>query len=237
VGSRCELFWFPGTCSRVTLIALEELGIEFTTTTVPWNWADDRGHLARNPKGKVPTLLIDGDALTENPAILTYLHGLHPQKGLLPDGTPLERSEVLATMSWFAAGIHPLVARMRYPMSVNDDPAGFTRTRELAGARLTRCFEVLEARLQDRQWLYGDWTALDGYQLWLWFRAVGAGFDGGRFPRCADHANRCEQRPSVARALDREEAEYTRLAAANALPATLPPYQAGRAPRPATNRS
>jgi glutathione S-transferase len=227
-----ELVWFPGTCARVTLIALEELGADFTTTTVPWNWAEDRDHLARNAKGKVPTLLIDGSVLTENPAILTYLHGLHPEVGLLPDGNALERSEVLATMSWFAAGIHPLVARLRYPMSVNDDPGGFDRTRELAGQRLARCFAVLEARLSDRPWLYREWTALDGYQLWLWFRATGAGFDSAPFPRCADHALRCEQRPSVARALDREEAEYARLLGANALPATLPPYQAGRAPRP-----
>jgi glutathione S-transferase len=232
-----ELFWFPGTCSRVTLIALEELAVEFTTTTVPWNWADDRDHLARNPKGKVPTLRIDTTMLTENPAILTYLDGLQREAGLLPGDNPLERTEVLATMSWFAAGIHPLVARLRYPMSVNDDPISFTRTRELAGQRLARCFDVLEARLENRQWLYRGWTALDGYLLWLWFRAAGAGFDIARFPRCADHANRCEQRPSVARALDREEAEYARLAAADALPATLPPYQAGRAPRLAPART
>lgn len=237
MGNRVELVWFPGTCSRVTLIALEELGTEFTTTSVPWNWAGDGEHLARNAKGKVPTLLIDGTVLTENPAILSYLHERHPQAGLLPQGSMMERSEVLATMSWFAAGIHPLVARMRYPVSVNDDPAGFDRTRELASQRLDRCFEVLEARLRDRQWLYRDWTALDGYQLWLWFRAIGAGFDGSSFPRCADHAQRCEQHPSVARALDREETEYARLLAANALPATLPPYQAGRLPLPVARRS
>jgi len=231
--SGLELVWFPGTCSRVTLIALEELGVAFTTTAVPWGWADDPQHLARNPKGKVPTLLHDGATVTENPAILTYLHGLYPERGLLPDRDALDRIEVLAMMSWFAAGIHPLVARMRYPMSVNDDPGTFARTRELAAGRLGRCLHTLEARLIDRQWLFGAWSALDGYLLWLWFRAVGADFDGSPFPRCADLARRCELRPSVARALDREEAEYQRLLSAGALPATLPPYQAGRAPRPA----
>jgi glutathione S-transferase len=116
-------------------------------------------------------------------------------------------------------------------MSINDDPASFARTRELATQRLRRCFEAVEAELRDREWLFGTWSALDGYLLWLWFRAVGAGFDGSRFPRCAELAQRCELRPSVARALDREEAEYERLLSANALPATLPPYQAGRVPR------
>jgi len=230
-GSRFELVWFPGTCSRVPLIALEELEVELQTTTVPWGWADDPEHLARNPKGKVPTLLIDGVVFTENPAILTHLHALYPGARLLPEGDAVFQAEVLATLSWFAAGIHPLVARMRYPRSVNDDPSSFARTRELAARRFERCLTVLEARLGDRPWLYGDWSALDGYLLWLWFRAVGAGFDGSGFPRCAEHAERCEQRPSVARALDREEAEYARLLAAGDLPAAIPPHQAGRAPR------
>lgn len=227
-----ELIWFPGTCSRVTLIALEELAVPFQTTTVPWGWADDPGLLAHNPKGKVPTLLMDGIVLTENPAILTHLHRRHPERGLLPSGGPAVDIDVLATMSWFASGIHPLVARLRYPASVNDEPSSFARTRELAGERLKRCLGVLELRLADREWLYGEWSAIDGYLLWLWFRAAGAGFDVTPFPRCADHAQRCEQRPSVVRALDREEREFARLVRERALPVEPPPYQAGRAPRP-----
>lgn len=44
--------------------------------------------------------------------------------------------------------------------------------------------------MSDREWLYGDWSIVDGYLLWLWFRAVGSGMDGSDFPRCADHAQR-----------------------------------------------
>jgi glutathione S-transferase len=226
-----ELIWFPGTCSRVTLIALEELEVPFQTATVPWGWADDPGLLAHNAKGKVPTLLIDDVVLTENPAILTHLHRRYPDRGLLPSGDPATDIEVLSTMSWFASGIHPLVARLRYPASVNDEPSTFARTRELAGGRLDRCFQVLEASLAEREWLYGEWSCLDGYLLWLWFRAVGAGFVGSRYPRCADHAQRCERRPSVTRALDREEGELARLVGEGTLTAEPPPHQAGRLPR------
>jgi glutathione S-transferase len=231
LGEPAELIWFPGTCSRVTLIALEELELPFRTTTVPWGWANDAALLARNPKGKVPTLVTDDVVLTENPAILAYLHHHHPDSGLLPSGGLAVDIDVASTTSWFASGIHPLVARLRYPASVNDAPSSFARTRELASGRLDRCFALLEARLADRDWLYEEWSALDGYLLWLWFRAAGAGFDVRRYPQCADHAQRCEQRPSVARALDREEAEFARLIREGSLPVQLPPYQAGRAPR------
>jgi glutathione S-transferase len=225
-----ELVWFPGTCSRVTLIALEEIGVPFALTLAPWSWATSREYLALNPKGKVPTLVIDGIAFTENPAIVTHLARIYPEARLLPTGDSLVEIDVLTTMSWFAAGVHPLVSRLRFPVFTNDLPQSFARTRTIAAERLLECFAILEQRLADREWLYGAWSVLDGYLLWLWFRGVGSGMDGSSFPRCADHASRCERRPSVARALDHEETAYERLLASGALGMTMPPHQVGRAP-------
>jgi glutathione S-transferase len=145
-------------------------------------------------------------------------------------GNALVDIDALATMSWFASGLHPLIARLRFPMTANDDPSTFDRTRAMAAHGLARCFAILEERLSDREWLYGNWSIVDGYLLWLWFRAVGSGMDGSHFPRCADHAQRCEQRPSVTRALDREESAFASVLASGTLRETLPPHQVGRAP-------
>jgi glutathione S-transferase len=235
--SAVELVWFPGSCSRVTLIALEEIGVRFTATVVPWNWRENLEYLALNPKGKVPVLVIDGVRFTETLAIVTHLARIHPEARLLPTGDPLVGIDVLATMSWFASGLHPLVARLRFPKLVNDDPASFERTRSMAAAGLRASFAILEQRLADREWLYGDWSIVDGYMLWCWFRASGSGMDGSDFPRCADHAQRCEGRPSVARALDREESEYAQLLSPGSLGVRLPPHQVGRAPGPAIHEA
>lgn len=229
-----ELVWFPGSCSRVTLIALEEIGVPFTATVVPFGWRESREYRALNPKGKVPTLMIDGVRFTETLAIVMHLARTHPDARLLPTGDPLVEIDVLAMMAWFASGLHPLVARLRFPKLVNDDPASFERTRAMAAKELHASFAIPEQRLADREWLYGDWSIVDGYLLWCWFRAVGSGMDGSAFPRCAEHAERCERRPSVARALDREESEYEQLLSSGRLGVTLPPHQVGRAPAPAT---
>jgi glutathione S-transferase len=228
--SDIELVWFPGSCSRVTLIALEEIGVPFTDRVVPRGWANNPDYLALNPKGKVPTLVIDGVAFTETIAIVKHLADTYPEARLLPAGDATVDIDVLATMSWFASGLHPLVARLRFPMTANDDPASFDQTRAMAAQGLARCFTILEERLSDRKWLYGEWSIVDGYLLWLWFRAVGSGMDGSQFQRCADHARRCEHRPSVTRALEREESAYASLLASGTLRETLPPYQVGRAP-------
>jgi glutathione S-transferase len=97
--AQIELVWFPGTCSRVTLIALEEIGQPFMTRLSPVARATDPDFLSINPKGKVPALAIAGDLLTETPAIVTYLADLYPTAGLLPTGDPLVTNDALATMS------------------------------------------------------------------------------------------------------------------------------------------
>ena len=47
---------------------------------------------------------------------------------------------------------------------------------------------------------------------------------------CIDAARRCQERPSVVAALDREELEFGRLREAGLIPDYTPAYQAGRAP-------
>jgi glutathione S-transferase len=227
--ARLELLWLPGTCSRVTLVALEEIGEPFTTTLAPLDRAGDEEFMALNPKGKVPVLLIDGVPFTENTAIVTYLSRLYPQAQLLPAGDPVAETDALAMMSWFAAGVHPSITRLRFPLRFCDVPNSEERTRAIAAATLRDCFEVVEARLADRQWLCGEWSVVDAYFLWCWFRAVGSGMDATGLVRCAALAAACEERPSVARALDREEATLAQMLAdptMDAMPAV--PNQAGR---------
>jgi glutathione S-transferase len=223
-----ELVWFPGTCSRVTLIALEEIGEPFSTRVSPVSRGTDAEFLSVNPKGKVPVLEIDGVALTETPAIMTELARLFPAALLLPNGEPRVAVDALATMSWIAGGMHPAITRMRYPLRFCDVPRSEDRTRALAADALRGCFEVVESRLSDREWLYDNWSVVDAYLLWAWFRGVGSGMDARGLERCASHAARCEERPSVARALDQEESTYAEMLATGTLSIELPPNQVGR---------
>ena len=85
-----QLFMAPGTCARVSAIALEEIGEAFETVVVRFMKGEHKSpdYLRMNPKGKVPTLLIDGQTLTENVAIITYLNERNPEAVLLPKADP-----------------------------------------------------------------------------------------------------------------------------------------------------
>lgn len=227
--SGVTLYWFPGTCARVPLVALEEIGQAFDAITVNLFHDRERYKLV-NPKGKVPALVVDGRLITEVPAISTYLAERHPGARLLPAGDRDLELDVLSTMSWFAGGIHAALPRLRFPHLFSEGPESHEGIRAIARRTLEECFAILECRLEGREWLYDEWSIVDAFLLWLWFRATGSGMDGSPFPNCIHHAQRCEQRPSVVRALDREEQELARIVAAGDIPSGQRPYQVGRAP-------
>ena len=81
-----KLFVAPNTCARVPTIALEEIGEPFETELIRTAAKQQNSpeYLAINPKGKVPALLIDGEPLTENVAILRWLNQTYPDANLLP---------------------------------------------------------------------------------------------------------------------------------------------------------
>jgi glutathione S-transferase len=225
-----QLYWAPGTCARVPFVALLEIGEPYEIVVVNRFSAADNGYSLINPKGKVPALVVGNRTITENPAIETFLARRHPEAALLPHGDETLEIEALELMSWFASGIHPWITRLRFPRLTTSETAAHDSIRATACAQLEGSFAILEKRLQGRDWLFGAWTIVDAYLLWLWFRATGSGMPGSQFPLCAAHAARCEARPSVAAVLDREEQEWARVMQTGGVPPGVPPFQVGRSP-------
>jgi glutathione S-transferase len=229
-GEIYRLYWIPGTCARVIYVALEEIGAPYEVVLIKRQKGSPAEYLEVNPKGKVPALEVGPLVVTENPAIQTFLSRRHPEAGLLPtEGQP--GIEALETVSWFAAGIHRYITPLRFPRMFCDLEEAWPSVRATARAELERAFAIVEQRLVGRDWILNDWSLADVHLLWLWFRATGSGMDGSQFPRCIAHAARCEARPSVAFVLDREEEEFARLREAGHMPAGVPDFQVGRAPR------
>jgi glutathione S-transferase len=229
---RIELYWLAGSCARVPYVALEEIGAPFELHVLNRfrGETETEAYRAVNPKLKVPVLVLEDWVITENPVIQSVLASRFPEAGLLPTGEERVEVEARSTMAWFASGLHPAVGRQRFPRNGSAEEAAWEGIRAKARADLAKGFAILEQRLEGREWLYGEWSILDAYMHWLWFRAVGSGMEASPFPRCADHGRRCEARPSVARVLDREEAEMARYEEEGVVPPELPPYQVGRLP-------
>lgn len=210
--TRPILYAYPGACSRVTLSALEEAGLQFEDRwidiTAMAQYSD--AYLALNRKAKVPALAAGDSVLTENPAILQYLHVTNPGARLLPrTGDPLTDAQGLSDLVWCSAMLHPMVRQIRAPQKwTRGDPAG---VREDGMAKLARECAHVEARLAAQEWWYGaDWSIVDVYLYWVTSTAATGGFPAGDYPAIAAHSARVRARPSFQQALAREVAAVKR---------------------------
>jgi glutathione S-transferase len=202
-----KLYFSPGTCSLVPLIALEEIGVPFETALLKFAIGEHKSaeYLQVNPKGKVPTLVIDGRPLTENIAIVSFLVHSFPQARLLPMGSGAwSEAESFVDLAWCASTVHPIVTRIVLPQLFCDLPSGIERVWTLAVEAMRANFDLIDRRLESRRWFLGDWSIVDAYLFWIWGQAAVGGFDGSGYRHYADHAVRMGTRPSVQRALGRE---------------------------------
>ena len=205
-----ELFVAPNTCARVATIALEEIGVPFETSLVRTaaNQQNSPEFLKLNPKGKVPTLLIDGAPLTENVAILTWLADSFPDANLMPaTDNAIEKLKQTADLAFFAGTVHPIVTRIAMPMKIIADAAqSFDIVRPAGIKDMKKVMSMIDARLADGPWWYGDnWSIIDGYLYWVWSRITGVGFDGSVFANIQRHFALNNERPAVQRAMARED--------------------------------
>ena len=211
-------YYAPITCARIVMAALEEVGAPYELRLVDLrrNEQSSPGYLAVNPKGKVPALLVDGRLLTETPAMLIWLASTFPDAALLPLGRgAFEEALVQSDLNFASSGLHPLVTRLCRPQFFCDVPGGPERVYAMAASAMHASFRLVEERLGQGRWWYGDrWSMMDVYLDWIWERVGSTAFDKSAYVHFARHARDVATRPSVRSASRRGEAASAALAAA-----------------------
>ncbi len=198
--SSITLYHFPGACSQVTLCALEHAGLPYTLELV--NLAKGQQstpeYMAISPLGKVPTMVVDGDALTENAALLVYIALLKPEAGLFPaNPTPRRASDIQAGLSFCGGTLHPQIRGVLNPQRLTDGETEGVRSRSTELAK--KSFGYAEKRLADNGWWLGEWSIIDVYLNWAFSVARTGGFDVGPFPLLNGLAEKLSTIPAFAR--------------------------------------
>ena len=120
-----KLYYAPGACSFASHIALEELGIPYETQKLDLAAGDQRKpeYLKLNPRGRVPTCVVDGQVMTENVGIISYFAGGYPDRGLWPKDT-WHQGLAISTMAWLSNSVHPAYSHIvRAARFADDAPA------------------------------------------------------------------------------------------------------------------
>jgi glutathione S-transferase len=208
------LYHLPGACSRVTLTALEQVGVPYEDRMVDLMKGQQRSpeYLAVNPRGKIPALLVDGELLAENGAILSWLHMRWPEAGLLPEAAnSIAAAHQQADLFSLSSFWHPSVRAMRMPIrwTTGDQEQVREKGRELVSGPIA----AMDARLAQQDWWFGAaWSVCDTYFCWNYTTAEEGGLDLSGLAGINAHRARVEAHPPFQRALAREQAAIARSA-------------------------
>ena len=201
------LYGAPSTASLVVHWLLIELGVEHRLEMLDFEAGEQRSpaYLALNPQGRVPTLVIGEQVLTESAAIAMHLADLYPDAGLAPAvGTPARGDYY----RWICFGLYTLMPAYRawfYP----DEPAGPAHTgvvRDRARVQIEAAWQQVAAHLAvSGPYLLGRDPCTADFLLTMlmrWSRAMPQPSD--RWPELAAFARRMKGRPAFQTACRRE---------------------------------
>ena len=204
------LYYAPTACSIAPHIALEEIGADFEARRIDLAKGEQTSpeYLKINPRGRVPALIVDGEVVTEVPALLTYIAGLKPEAELIPRVGTLAHARCFEWLGFLSSTLHVAYAQFRRPgRFLNEGSACWEELSEEGRRIVATLYCEVEQRLGN------GWAAGDAYSIadiylfpfhgWAWRFDVEA---ASEYPRWTALVERLKQRPAVQRALAREGA-------------------------------
>jgi glutathione S-transferase len=197
-----KLYYMKGACSLASYISLNEARITFDAVEV-----DHETHKTRdgedlnaiNGKGYVPVLRLDnGETLTENVAVLSYIGDLNPAAKLAPPVGTFDRFRLLESLAYIASEVHKNFGPL-FDSKVSEEVKRFAR------GNLNKRLAWLEKALGTKPFLLGtQFCVADAYLYVVLSWTSRVGIDLAQWPNLKAHNERVGGRPSVVAALNAE---------------------------------
>lgn len=168
-----KLYYAPGACSLSPHIILRETGLDFTIERVNIKEKKtEKGEdfLAINPKGQVPTLVLDnGEQLTEGAVIVQYLADQKPDRNLIALAGSMERYHQMEALNFISTELHKNFSPLFTPGTPED-------YKETVRKTLMNKFRYVDSILGQQAFFAGNrFSVVDAYLFTVsgWAKHVG----------------------------------------------------------------
>ena len=159
-----KFFHSPGSCSDGILLLLQELHIEFKTEIINLKkgMQHDPAFLVINPKGKVPSLLLeDGSTLTEFQTIAYWLVATFKKSNLWPD-TLEKQTQTLEVLDFIVGSVHMRgFTFVKIPKKFQLDEKGTEDLRSFGRSEAQKGLKHLGSILGTSKYLFGNFGVAD----------------------------------------------------------------------------
>jgi glutathione S-transferase len=167
---KLHLYMTPGSVALASHIALQESGLNFTTTDLQAQRGYKAEHIHLNPKARVPIFEMDGERITETPAILSTISALVPEKQLLGT-TILEQARAQEWMAWLCGTLHGQAFGCLFrPNRFTGDERAYDAVKARGRECVQECFRYIEEKLEGKVHAVGDAFTLVDVYLYVFFR-------------------------------------------------------------------
>ncbi|MEZ4385812.1 MAG: glutathione S-transferase N-terminal domain-containing protein [Nannocystaceae bacterium] len=162
-----ELFTAATPNGKKVSIALEEMGIEYTTRRIDLRRGEQKEpwFLALNPNGRIPAIIdrgADDLVIFESGAILLYL--AEKSGKFLPAATA-DRYRVIQWLMYQMGGVGPMMGQANVFYRYADEKIPYAIGRYQRESR--RLLEVLDGELAKSEYIAGDYSIAD-MATWPW---------------------------------------------------------------------
>lgn len=201
------LYTAPGAAGLVVHWLLIELGVPHELKLLDFEKKEQKSpeYLKLNPAGVVPTLVLDGQVLTEAAAIVLQLADVHAVAGFAPAIGTMERANYYKWMFFCANTLQPAFRAWWYPT----EPAGEANVDAAKAAARTRIetgFSQVDAHLATNgPYLLGEKISAVDFMFTMLMRwSRGMPKPATDWPHLAALAARMKARPSFRTLYERE---------------------------------
>jgi glutathione S-transferase len=198
------LYYANGGCSMAPHVVLEESGEKYEGRRLDLAKGEQRSeaYLKIHPLGRVPALLLDdGEALTENTAILPYLG---KRFGLWP-ADPVGEARALSAIGFFASTVHPAHAHISRPERYATDASHFPDLQARGRESFHTYLKQIDGMLAGREWLSDAYSVLDPYAFTFYVWGIRRELPMGELKHYTAHRDRMMARPAVQRVVADEK--------------------------------
>ncbi len=193
-------YYAPKTVSVASHIVLEEVNADYESRVLDFSSTEQRSseYLKVNPKGRVPSLVIDQGIITETPAILFYLAQQFPEANLAPLADPFQLAKLQEFNAYLCATVHVAHAHKIRGSRWVDDKSAIVAMQAKVPETMHACFQLIEQEMFKGPWVLGeDYSVCDAYLFTISNWLAGDGVDIKDFPDVQDHHLRMREKPSV----------------------------------------
>ena len=199
-----DFYFWPTPNGWKVSIMLEECDLDYNLIPVNIGKGEQfkPEFLTISPNNRMPVIVdhdVDSDPISvfESGAILHYL--AEKTGKFIPDG-PLGRKEVMEWLFWQVGNQGPMAGQLSH--FVNYADGGIDYGKKRYGNEYNRCLGVLEKRLENREYIVGDYSVVDMI-CWPWVliaKPLGQSLDD--FPNVSRWRKAVKERPAVQRGVN-----------------------------------